>query len=131
MIICGFIDIGSLLLSHKSLGTALERIKGHEDDDMLRDACIQRFEYTFERAWKSLKRVLDHRGITENSPRQIFRQAAREKLLNDPSIWFEYLDMRNQTAHVYDKEVAIDIFHTIPNFYKELSVVIDKLKELK
>lgn len=42
---------------------------------IIRDASIQRFEYTFEIAWKLFKKVAKVDGIEVNSPRQALRAA--------------------------------------------------------
>jgi len=34
-----------------------------QGDDILRDATIQRFEYTFEAAWKALQYYLQYQGL--------------------------------------------------------------------
>lgn len=41
-----------------SLDRALARARAATEDEELRDACIQRFEYSFELSWKMLKRQL-------------------------------------------------------------------------
>lgn len=42
---------------------------------IVRDATIQRFEYTFEALWKYIKEYLKEReGIIANSPKSCFRE---------------------------------------------------------
>ena len=55
-----FVDLSSLRLALASLQRALVRWQATQgQDEELRDACIQRFEYTFELSWKMLKRRLE------------------------------------------------------------------------
>lgn len=53
------LDLSSLERAAASLGRALARASNAPGDEDLRDACIQRFEYTFELCWKMLKRCLE------------------------------------------------------------------------
>lgn len=125
-IILGEIDISSLLKAKESFDIALEK----NVNDLTRDGCIQRFEYSFELAWKMLKRVLAFRGVKANSPREVFRLAAKENLITDPTLWFEFLEKRNETAHIYNEDVAQDVFDSLPSFQLELEKVIETLKGL-
>ena len=59
---------------------------------IVRDATIQRFEYTFELAWKLFRKVARIEGIEVNSPRQAIRAAYDVGLLEDIDLWFELLD---------------------------------------
>lgn len=42
-----------------------------KDETLAIDGTIQRFEFTFELAWKTIKIFLQHEGILCNSPREI------------------------------------------------------------
>ena len=53
------LDFRSLQLATASLAEALEAAKRRPDDTFVRDASIQRFEYTFELCVKSLRRQLE------------------------------------------------------------------------
>jgi len=46
------------ILNFSLLGKALDSLDRTTEDEELRDACIQRFEYSFELSWKILKRQL-------------------------------------------------------------------------
>ncbi len=49
---------------------------------IVRDASIQRFEYSFESLWKLLKVYLDrYEGLVCNSPKQCFREGLKVGLL--------------------------------------------------
>jgi len=127
-VIVGDIDITSLVRASKTLDDALVRALGEEDDDMLRDACIQRFEYCFELGWKMMKRVLGYQGVEVNSPRQVFRQATKEGLIGDPEPWFEFLEKRNLTVHTYNNDTAVEIWEILPVFQKSLHELIANFK---
>ena len=69
-----------------------------------REGVIQRFEYTFELAWNTLKDRLEYGGIvlTEITPRNVIRQAFAAKLIADADFWTDMLIDRNLMSHTYD-----------------------------
>ena len=80
-----------------------------QGDDILRDATIQRFEFTFEAAWKALQMYLQHQGLEANGPRQALKQAFAQGLVPTPEeadIWMDMLEDRNLTTHTYREELA-------------------------
>ena len=74
IIIMSDLIITPLIKARGSLDLALAAPK----TDLNRDASIQRFEFTFELAWKTMRRILKYKGILINSPRDTIREAANE-----------------------------------------------------
>lgn len=73
-------------------------------DTVVRDASIQRFEYTFEAVWKLLKVYLQSQeGIVCASPKSCFRHALRAGLLSleDTETCLTMTDARNLTSQCY------------------------------
>ena len=86
-------------------------------DIIVRDAAIQRFEYTFETSWKLLQVYLREReGIICNSPKSCFRQASRVGLFSPEGTetCLEMTNDRNLTAHTYVEQIAEAIFQKLP-----------------
>src|SRR5438105_15236244 len=54
------------------------------ESDIVRDAVIQRFEFTFELVWKSLKLYLERQGLDVGGPRSTLKKAFTEGLINSP-----------------------------------------------
>jgi len=78
-----------------------------------KEGVIQRFEYTYELAWKLLKDYLEAEGavIATITPRQVIKDAFAAKLVSDGQAWIDMLDHRNLLAHTYDAsvfEAAVD-----------------------
>ena len=75
-----------------------------ELNQLEREGVIQRFEYTFELAWNTLKDRLEYGGIvlTEVTPRNVIRQAFAAKLIADAETWTDMLVDRNLMSHTYD-----------------------------
>ncbi|MBI3878667.1 MAG: nucleotidyltransferase substrate binding protein [Verrucomicrobia bacterium] len=68
---------------------------------------IQRFEFSFELAWKTAKDFLEDGGlvISPVTPRQVLKDAFAAKVLDDGQVWIEMLDHRNLLSHTYDSAV--------------------------
>ena len=101
-----------------------EEILKKPQDDVIRDASIKRFEFTFDLAWKYLKvRLEDEKGIVSRSPKDCFRQAYSQKMIPYDDLWIEMTDLRNQAVHIYDRDFA-------ENLYRRLPDVLPKFQEL-
>lgn len=68
-----------------------------------KEGTIQRFEFCFELAWKTLKDYMEASGFVFStiSPRQVLKEAFAAKLLADGQLWIEMLDHRNLLSHTY------------------------------
>jgi nucleotidyltransferase substrate binding protein (TIGR01987 family) len=97
----------------------------HTDRD--RAGAIQSFEFCYELAWKTIKRVLAKRGIEVNSPRDAIRQAALNKLISDPKQWFVFIEKRNLASHTYDQETVKEVIAIFGEFSKALQELISNL----
>jgi nucleotidyltransferase substrate binding protein (TIGR01987 family) len=115
-LILGDLNIDPIIKAQHFLKTAIEIARS----DLEKAGAIQAFEICYELSWKTMKRILAYRGIEANSPREVFRLAAREKLIDDLDNWFEFIEKRNLTTHVYNLEIANEIFNFLPKFYHEL-----------
>ena len=85
------------------LSEAAER-ETAELNQLEREGVIQRFGYTFELAWNTLKDRLEYAGIalTEVTPRNVIRQAFAARLIADAETWTDMLVDRNLMSHTYD-----------------------------
>lgn len=92
--------------------------KYDEANDLAADGLIQRFEFTFELAWKTLKEVFDDEGLTGlNSPKTVLREAFAAELIRDDELWLAMLNDRNSTVHIYSKQLAAEICRNIQGKY--------------
>ncbi|HIJ95640.1 MAG TPA: nucleotidyltransferase [Desulfuromonadales bacterium] len=127
------LDFSPLEKAINSLNRALARALSVPDDEELRDACIQRFEYTFELCWKMLKRQLELElpnpaEVDGYSYRQLFRIAAERAMVLDVEAWFDYRERRNITSHTYDEEKAAKVFEALPAFAGHATELMSRLK---
>lgn len=103
-----------------------------EERDLMRDGVIQRFEYTFELAWKTIKRYLEMYGlekVDKLTGRDLFRAAFETGLIEDASAWFDYLADRNQTSHIYDDIIAAEVFDSAGRFLIDVRFLLAQLQE--
>jgi nucleotidyltransferase substrate binding protein (TIGR01987 family) len=80
------------------------------ETDLVRDATIQRFEFTFELAWKAVKLLLEFKGSDVRNPRDTLREALNQGLIDDGNGWTELLENRNLTSHTYDAKLSMDVY---------------------
>lgn len=118
------IDISSLIKEKDTF----ERFRQNLTNDQEKAGAIQSFEFSFELAWKMMKRILDKKGVNVNSPRDTFRQAALNKLIVNPEPWFDFLVKRNLTSHCYDQKYVEQIINKFDEFSKELNSFINNLE---
>ena len=96
-------------LSLKKLKDAYSRLRESVEiasGELERDGVIQRFEFTFELLWKTLRLFLEEEGIICSTPKECMKEAFRINWLNDEDIFLNMLKDRNKTSHIYDKSMA-------------------------
>lgn len=88
--------------------TRLGDVLTRTEDDVVRDSIIQRFEFTFEMAWKTLFRFLVAKGekVAERAW-DVLPAAFAARLIDDADVWSRMRDCRNDTSHEYDEAKAV------------------------
>lgn len=112
----GVLDFGSLIAAVEALQKAVDARAEYETTlsedgrDTMRSGVIQNFEVAYEQSWKMIKRWLETHispdvadGVTR---RELYRQAAEQKLIDDVELWMDFHQARNQVAHTYGAETA-------------------------
>ena len=103
---------------HEDFIKALERLRQALSEDISKgsiivDGTIQRFEFTFELAWKLAKAILKYNGIDAETPRLVIKEAYKAKLIKKGDDWIDMLEDRNKTSHIYDETQAQAIYKKI------------------
>ncbi|MCL2049514.1 MAG: HI0074 family nucleotidyltransferase substrate-binding subunit [Defluviitaleaceae bacterium] len=89
-------------------------------DELHRDGLIQRFEFTFELAWKAMKEYLEAEGYSDaKTPKAVLKKAFSIDLI-DSEDWYTMLEDRNMTSHIYHEGVARSIGERILSRYVAL-----------
>ncbi len=95
-----------------------------------KEGIIQRFEYTFELAWKTLKDYLEYGGILVSLPREIIKQSFAKSLIIDGDAWIDMLEKRNLIAHTYDEKNFELVINLIKDkYFKAIDQVYGLLLE--
>ena len=86
------------------LRTALEGRAPEAFNDLEMEGLVQRFEYTFELAWKTLKDYLEQSGVVlpQITPNAVIKAAYAAKLIEQGDTWMDMLKRRNLMSHTYD-----------------------------
>ena len=91
-------------------------------NELEKDGIIQRFEFTFELAWKTLQDYFAQESgyVDVKGPRTVLKQAIQDNLLEDGHVWLQMLDNRNLLTHVYDEEESRQILADVASSYLPL-----------
>ena len=93
-----------------------------------KDATIQRFEFTFELAWKTIQEYIRDQGFNCLSPKNCIREGARLEIIDNPEDWFGFLDNRNLIAHSYNEKLADKIYKKALKFPKEVEKALENIQ---
>jgi nucleotidyltransferase substrate binding protein (TIGR01987 family) len=111
-----------------SLKAALAQPK----DEFVRDAAIQRFEYTYELAWKMLKRHLDESegaaAVDPLSRKDLFRLGGERGIVENVEAWLVYHRARNETSHTYDENKAEQVYEVTRQFVGDAEKLLVELE---
>ncbi len=98
--------------------------------DLNRDAAIQRFEFTFELFWKSVKIYLKEKEKIECvSPRSCFREIKKIFNLSESEIelCLKMADDRNLSVHTYSEKMANALYKKLKKYWKITEKIYKKL----
>ncbi|MGB3940172.1 MAG: HI0074 family nucleotidyltransferase substrate-binding subunit [Candidatus Manganitrophaceae bacterium] len=115
-------------LLERAVGKLSDALK-QEKNEYIRDSAIQRFEFTFELAWKTLKASLEEEGVRVYSPRESLKGAFQAGLIDETPIWFKTIELRNLTSHTYNESVADQIYDALPEILVLYQDLLQKLKK--
>ena len=128
------LDITSFENALNSLIDILVMYDENNDDIVVRDATIQRFEYTYSLALKMLSRFINRESkeITHTMTfNQLIRTANQFGLLkSNLETWDDYRQKRNLTSHTYYEAIALEVMSIVPAFKDDAKFLLNKLKEL-
>jgi len=119
----------SLANLESALWRLQEALQEPDDNSLVIDGTIQRFEFVIELYWKTLKRILAYSGIQTHTPRDTLRQAYQAEWLNDETLWLQMLNDRNQTPHIYNEAMARQIYERIKTYFLEMEQSFRFLKQ--
>ena len=115
----------SLVKAHKKL----EEARSFPDTEPMREAAIQRYEYTFELAWKLMQSILKDQLVESYGVKNILRNAYKLDLIDDLDSWFNYALARNKAAHIYKESVADEVYRVaVGSFPQAVTQLLKRAK---
>lgn len=127
-IILNDIDLVYLLKAEKNFKQTLTRL----GDDQLKMGAVQAFQICHELCWKIVKKVVIKLStIQPQYSRDVYREAAKIGIIDNPESWFNFIVLRNQTVHTYLDDVLDEVIAKLPIFQKEAEKLIHNLQKLK
>lgn len=86
----------------------LHEVVALDETDIIRDSLIQRFEFTYELAWKCMFYWMRDQGeMVPEMQKPIIAAAFRCELISDPKVWEDIKDQRDETSHTYNEAKAV------------------------
>ena len=116
----------AIISLEETLGLYKNAEIGSPEAKAFRDACIQRFENCIELSWKTAMKVL---GSTTSAVKIAVREMARNNLIADPQIWFDFIEARNNSSHSFDEGVAVKVLSSAQSFPTEAKKLLINLKK--
>jgi nucleotidyltransferase substrate binding protein (TIGR01987 family) len=107
----------------------LDEALARPEDPIVRDACIQRFEFTFEMAWEAVQAQAMSEGLECVSPRDCFCTVFRLGLVENDARRMAMVEERNRTTYAYDEKAAREIYRSLPDYAGMMRRLLERLTE--
>ncbi|MCM1265625.1 MAG: nucleotidyltransferase substrate binding protein [Candidatus Gastranaerophilales bacterium] len=126
------IDLTPFEKALATLDEIIIRYDKENHDNAIRDAVIQRFEYTYSLAIKMLVRFLQSQA-NDLPDTLTFNETIRKAnqmglLLSNLEKWTDYRQKRNMTSHTYEEEIANAVVSVVKDFQKDAQFLLNSLK---
>ena len=112
--------------------TTFEASLPPEIKETVRSGIIQNFEVAYELSWKMMKRWLETNISAESvdgvTRRELFRQAAENRLIDDVELWMGFHSARNETSHTYDSGTAEEVSEVAGRFVAAAQALLTSLR---
>lgn len=102
------------------LKSAMEERSLDDYSDLEKEGLLQRFEFSFELGWKTMKDLLEYNGIKIDvpiGPRSVIKTAFTTELIDDGQTWIDMMQHRNLLSHVYSGSRFEEILHAVQERY--------------
>jgi nucleotidyltransferase substrate binding protein (TIGR01987 family) len=118
----------------RNAAARLQEAVAQPESSIVRDAVIQRFEFSFELVWKTLKLYLERQGHECGGPRPTLKKAFADGPIATPEeadAWLQMLEDRNLTSRAYDEALATRIYqHVVRNYAALLGAMAGRIQTL-
>ncbi|MDH8679256.1 HI0074 family nucleotidyltransferase substrate-binding subunit [Fusibacter bizertensis] len=97
-----------------------------------KEGLIQRFEYTFELAWKTIKDYLEANDVNAKFPREVIKEGFHFEIIDDGDVWMDMLEKRNLLANTYDEgrfnfvtlKIKTEYYSAVAQVYNYFKVIL-------
>ena len=120
-----------LAVARKAL-LSLSDVLREPKTEIVRDAAIQRFEYTFEALWKAVQSYLrTMESLDAGSPKAAIRSSYRVGLLTEEQTRGALVmaDDRSLTIHTYNESLAEAIYFRIVDHSRLMKAWLDAMEQ--
>jgi nucleotidyltransferase substrate binding protein (TIGR01987 family) len=127
------LDLTVLRKALKTLAEVLDDLPNDNEKHYIRDASIQRFEYSYELTLKMLRRhlenIADNPGdVKEYAFQDVIREGYNKGVLQHSwDEWKNYRVYRNKTSHGYNEKTAKELIVNIPYFLQEAQYFLERV----
>jgi nucleotidyltransferase substrate binding protein (TIGR01987 family) len=121
-------DPAPVLASFEAALARLQDALAQPCNEWTRDAALQRFEFTFELAWKAARRAALKEGLEAASPRESLKNAWKLGWIQDDPLWLRMLEDRNRTSQTYSEATASEIYARLPGYAEALAGLARNLR---
>lgn len=108
--------------------TALKEVLAVEKNKITRDSALLRFQLCFELAWKAIKIYVRNEGVECFSPKSCFQTAFQLNLVDYDDNWLNMVNDRNLIVHLYEENMADEIFGRLPDYLALFEKLSSKLE---
>lgn len=117
------IDLNNLKKAFKKL----DNCNDVELKELIEDSCIQRFEYTYETAWKIMKKYFKMQYAKTDEEFTMNNMQGYEIIPNWQN-WELYNEKRNFTSYECNKEKARESLNIIHGFIIDVEILIKNME---
>lgn len=116
----------------EKLHDAILKYNEEEISDLEKEGLVQRFEYTFELAWKTLQDLLIHKGYVDiTGPNPVLKQALLDGYIKEEKGWRNMKQARELTSHTYDEKQTNLIVEKVSEEYYNLLLQLKKRLDIE
>jgi nucleotidyltransferase substrate binding protein (TIGR01987 family) len=117
--------------AYKTFNRMIDRHSKTPDDEAVKMALVQAFEFTYELSWNTMKDYLENEGFDEiKTGKQAIRTAFQAELITNAEEWMDVVEKRNLASHSYNIEILDEtIDFILERFYPVVRKLYEDLKK--
>jgi nucleotidyltransferase substrate binding protein (TIGR01987 family) len=69
----------------------------------------------------------EEKGVSCQAPKECFREAFRQGLIDYDEFWLKITDLRNQAVYTYGEKFAESLYRELPEILKYFQLLLKKI----